>query len=308
MIMTDEKKPKEEPKKEESPKEIKKEAPAEKPKESPKEEPKTVAPKEGKDDKEPGKDEKGQASSKDEKETDKKEESKEGQRVGDRRPRHRTQAKAEWIPKTNLGQKVFEGKITTIEEIFSSGQKIQEPEIVDKLLPTIDNELILTGGSPGKGGGKRRTPARRTARMHKSGRRFKTSSLVVVGNHDGYVGMGIGRGMELRNAITKAVEQAKKAIIPVKRGCGSWECGCGNPHSIPVSVTGKYGSVKVDLKPAPRGIGLVASEEAKKVLQLAGVQDVWCKSYGQTQTTMNFSWAIVDAFKNLNKMKIPRGE
>lgn len=212
----------------------------------------------------------------------------------------------DWSPKTDLGKRVFEGKISDMSEIFSSGDKILEAEIVDRLIPSIENELILIGGSPGKGGGIKRTPAKRTSRMHKSGRRYKTSSLVVVGNRDGYVGIGLGRGTELRSAINKAVEHAKKAILPVRRGCGSWECKCGNPHSIPVEVTGKHGSVRVKLIPAPKGIGLVANEEAKKILQLAGVQDIWCKSFGQTQTTINFTLAIIDAFKVLNKMKMQR--
>ncbi len=217
-----------------------------------------------------------------------------------------TRRKGDWVPKTELGKRVFEGKITDMQDIFNSGEKVLEPEIIDRLLPELENELILIGGSPGKGGGKRRTPARRTARMHKSGRRYRTSSLVVVGNRNGYVGIGIGKGMELRAAINKAVEQAKKSLIPVKRGCGSWECKCGGEHSIPVSVTGQYGSVRISLRPAPRGIGLVASEEAKKILQLAGVEDIWCKSFGQTQTAINFVMAIFDAFKQLNKMKMRR--
>lgn len=210
--------------------------------------------------------------------------------------------------RTSLGKKVLEGRITSMDEVFSSGEKIIEPWVVDKLLPGLENELILIGGSPGKGGGIKRTPAKRTSRMHKSGRRYKTSSLVIVGNRNGYVGIGLGKGLDLRAAINKAIDTAKKAILPVRRGCGSWECRCGNPHSVPFAVTGNYGSVRIVMKPAPRGVGLVASEEAKKIFQLAGIEDVWCKSFGQTQTTINFANAIIDAFRRLNKMKVPQSK
>src|SRR4030042_1341746 len=95
-----------------------------------------------------------------------------------------------WVPRTSLGRDVMEGKITSIEEISASGRKIMESEIVDKLLPGLKNELILIGGRKGKGGGKERTPVRITAKMHQSGRRFRVSSFVVVGNEDGFVGIG----------------------------------------------------------------------------------------------------------------------
>ncbi len=128
-----------------------------------------------------------------------------------------------WKPKTELGKRVAEGSITSLEEIFSSGKKIKEPEIVDKLLPNLQSDIILIGGSPGKGGGIKRTPTRRTARMHRSGRRYRVSALVVIGNGDGYLGIGKSRSIEHRDAIEKATQEAKLNIIPVKRGCGSWE-------------------------------------------------------------------------------------
>jgi small subunit ribosomal protein S5 len=215
-----------------------------------------------------------------------------------------TEVIEEWKPKTKLGREVLEGKVKDIREIFKEGKKIMEPEIVDLLLPNLDHELILIGGSPGKGGGIRRTPARRTARMHKSGRRYKMSSLVVVGNRNGYIGVGKGIGVGFRDAIDKAVQQAKLNIFPIKRGCGSWECECGGHHSIPSEVKGKTGSVKIVLKPAPKGVGLVTSNEVKKVMRLAGIKDIWTKSFGQTQTRINLIFAVIDAFKKLNTMKV----
>jgi len=88
-------------------------------------------------------------------------------------------------------------------------------------------------------------------------------------------------------------------LIKVKRGCGSWECGCGGNHSIPFKVEGKSGSVRVILIPGPKGLGLVASDEAKKILRLAGIKDVWVKSFGNTSMRMNLIKAIFNAFKNL---------
>lgn len=213
----------------------------------------------------------------------------------------------EWTPKTELGRKVVEGKIERIDEIFEEGKKIMEPEIVDILLPKVDHELILIGGSPGKGGGIRRTPAKRTAKMHKSGRKYKMSAFVVVGNKNGYVGAGKGGAAgsgAFRTAIEKGIQNAKLNIMPVRRGCGSWECECGSPHSLPAEIEGKGGSVRMVLKPAPRGIGLVAPDEVKKIMKLAGIEDCWIETFGETRTRVNLIRAVFDAFRKLNKLKM----
>lgn len=209
----------------------------------------------------------------------------------------------DWIPRTELGKDVANGKVTSLEEIFRSGKKIKEPEIVDRLVPGLQSDLIFIGGSPGKGGGIRRTPTRRTARMHRSGRRYKISAVVVVGNSDGYVGIGKGEALEHRVAIWKATEAAKLNIIPVKRGCGSWECSCGGEHSIPMEIKGKAGSVTIMLKPAPKGLGLCINNEAKKVLRLAGIRDIWSKSFGESRTRANYVSALYEAFKAMNRIK-----
>jgi len=204
-----------------------------------------------------------------------------------------------WIPKTSLGKDVMEGKIINIDEIFESGKKIMEPEIVDKLLPNLKSELILIGGRTGKGGGMERIPIRITAKMHSSGRRFRISSFIVVGNEDGLVGVGKGSSIETRTAMDKALRKAKLNIIKIKRGCGSWECGCGTEHSIPYKTEGKSGSVRVELSPAPKGVGLVASDEVKKIFKLAGIKDIWMESRGRTANRINFIYAIFDALKKL---------
>ncbi len=209
----------------------------------------------------------------------------------------------EWIPRTQLGKDVFEGKITSIEEIVSEGLKIKEPEIVDRLLPDLGKEIIFIGGSPGKGGGIRRTSTRRTARMHKSGRRFSINACVVVGR-PGYIGIGKASGAEHSQAIEKATQQAKLNIIPIRRGCGSWECACAEHHSIPLKISGKSGAVTVELLPAPKGIGLCIGYEMKKILRLSGLDDVWSKVYGDTRTRFSYALALFDCIKNLNKFKM----
>jgi len=208
-----------------------------------------------------------------------------------------------WIPKTELGRQVVQGKYKDMKELLSKGEIVLEPEIVDYLVPDLKEELVYIGGTPGKGGGIRRTPTRMTARMHKSGRRFKLTSLVVVGNGDGIVGLGKATSNEHRTAIEKAIQHAKLNVINVRRGCGSWECNCGGTHSIPFRTEGKAGSVKVILNPTPVGVGIVANEETRKILQLAGVKDVWSKTFGMTSTRINLALAVFDALEKLSRTK-----
>lgn len=213
-----------------------------------------------------------------------------------------------WIPRTNLGRQVLDGKVASLDEIFNEGRKIKEAEIVDKLLPGLQSDIVLIGGTPGKGGGIKRTTTRRTVRMHRSGRRYKISALVIIGDSNGYIGIGKSEAVEHRVAVEKATHNAKLNIMPVKRGCGSWECACGGNHSIPVEVQGKSGSVRVTLKPAPKGIGLAVHTEGKKLMRLAGIKDIWSKTAGDTRTRMNYVLALFDAFRKINRMKMPGQE
>ncbi len=210
---------------------------------------------------------------------------------------------AEWVPKTKLGRMVLEGEIKSLDEIFKRGLKIREAEIVDHLVPNLKKEIIFIGGTPGKGGGIRRTPTRRTARMHKSGRRYNISAMVVVGNEDGYVGVGFAKSNDHTEAITKAERNAKMNIIPVRRGCGSWECTCGKPHSLAFKAVGKSGSVRAMLIPAPQGLGLCVPDEMKKVMRLAGIKDIWIRTLGNTRARINFTLAIYDAFRSMNSVR-----
>jgi small subunit ribosomal protein S5 len=219
----------------------------------------------------------------------------------------RENALANWRTKTRLGKMVLEGKIT-LDQIFERGYIIKEPEIIDFFVPNLESEVVFIGGSTGKGGGIRRTPTKRTARMHRSGRRFKNSAMVIVGNLNGYVGIGYGVARESRRAIEKAFQNAKINIIPVRRGCGSWECGCRTPHSIPFKTEGKCGTSRIELLPAPKGLGLAASDPVKGVLRLAGIKDVWVRSDGNTGSRQNFIMAVFGALRGLNTLKITNKE
>ena len=208
----------------------------------------------------------------------------------------------EWNPRTTLGKEVARGEISDIGSVFVQGKKIQEPQIVDALLPHLKSEIILFGGSPGKGGGKKRTTTRRTVRMHRSGRRFTVSALALVGA-PGYIGLGKASSQEHRVAIEKAVQTAKLNLIPIRRGCGSWQCSCHDEHSIPMKSHGKAGAIRVTLMPAPKGVGLCIGPEGRKVMRLAGIKDIWVDVIGDTRTRMNYIAALIDAFRSLNKTR-----
>lgn len=210
-----------------------------------------------------------------------------------------------WKPRTELGKKVVSGELTDITKIFVDGLKIAEPPIVDILIPNLEKEIIFIGGTTGKGGGIKRTPFKRTARMHKSGRRYRISVMSVVGNKNGYVGVGLANGPpgKHQEVIEKSTSKAKLNIIPIRRGCGSWECSCGTNHSIPFAVEGKAGSVRMKLIPAPKGIGLCVSDEVKKIMRLAGISDIWSNTRGNTQMRINLIMAVFNALKKLNRYK-----
>lgn len=228
---------------------------------------------------------------------------KEDNRKAKRRQRELDETLSEWVPKTKLGREVLQGKVKDVKDIIRKGIKIREPEITDSLIPDLESELVLIGGRPGKGGGIERTPIRVTAKMHRSGRRFQYKSFAIVGNKDGVVGIGKGFGNDGRSAIQKAIKKAKLNLILVPRHCGSWECGCGEGHSIPYKTEGKSGSVRVTLLPAPKGIGLAVSEENKKLLTLAGIEDIWIKTLGNTSARYNLVKATFQALKNLHRYK-----
>jgi small subunit ribosomal protein S5 len=193
------------------------------------------------------------------------------------------QREAGWIPKTKLGKMVQTGQVLSLDEVFTQGLRVMEPEIVDVLLPDLKQEVL------GIGFVQKQTDA---------GEKSRFRAVVAVGNGNGYLGVGDGKAKQVRTGIDKATLQAKLKIIPVRRGCGSWECGCGRSHSLPFRVTGKCGSVRVDVIPGPRGLGLVGGEIMKTVLTLAGVRDCWTRTYGSTSTLASTALAVYDALRN----------
>ncbi len=210
-----------------------------------------------------------------------------------------------WQPRTNLGKKVLAGEIRTIDEALQHKHPILEPEIVDMLLPNLEVDLLLIGQSKGKFGGGKRRAFRQTQRKTQEGNVISFTAIAVVGNCDGYVGVGMGKSKETVPAREKAVRNAKLNIMRIRRGSGSWETGrTKEPISIPFKVSGKCGSAVVTLIPAPKGIGLCVHKECQKILRLAGIGNVWSKVRGQTVVRTNVIAACVAALSKLSDQKV----
>ncbi len=205
----------------------------------------------------------------------------------------------EWKPKTNLGILVKNKKIKNIDEALS--HKILEPEIVDILIK-LDSDILNIGQAKGKFGGGKRRAWRQTQRKTAEGNVPTFSCMAVAGNKEGYIGLGYGRSKETLPARSKAVRKAKLNIIKIKKGCASFDCTCGEPHTVPFVVEGKMGSCRVKLIPAPQGTGLVIGDECKKILRVAGIKDVYSVTKGKIRTTLNLAKACVHALSKTNDM------
>jgi small subunit ribosomal protein S5 len=217
----------------------------------------------------------------------------------ERMQQQQSQQLEDWKPKTKLGKLVKEKKIKDIDEALT--HKILEPQVIDSLL-SLKSDILNIGQAKGKFGGGKRRAWRQTQRKTAEGNVPTFACMAVVGNENGYIGVGEGKAKETLPARAKAGRKAKLSIIKIRRGCGSFDCTCGEPHTVPFIVKGKCGSCEVVLIPAPQGTGLVIGDECKKILKLAGIKDVYSQSYGQIRSTINLAKACMDALNKTTKM------
>merc|ERR1712232_273686 len=190
--------------------------------------------------------------------------------------------KDQWVPSTKLGRLVKVGKVSSFEEIFRFAIPIKEPQIVDHLVRKNNNVLK-----------EEVMKAKPVQKQTKAGQRTRFKAWVLIGDEKGHIGLGQKAHKEVQGAIKGATLDAKMNFTPVRKGY--WGNKIGQPHTVPFKVTGRCGSVRCRLVPAPRGSSLVAAPTSKKVLQFAGIQDCYTQSRGSTKTKGNFLYAVFRA-------------
>jgi small subunit ribosomal protein S5 len=140
----------------------------------------------------------------------------------------------------------------------------------------------------------------RVTRVVKGGRRFRFRATLVIGNRKGKVGVGVGKGTDVSDAINKAFADGKKNMITVSM----------HKNTIPHDIRFKLGSAKIILKPASAGRGIIAGGAVRAVVDLAGIKDIVSKSLG-TANKLNVARAAVAAlatFENVRNRKARTGE
>jgi len=188
----------------------------------------------------------------------------------------------EWVPVTKLGRLVKDGKIPTIEDIYLHSLPIKEYQIIDQFFqPGVLKDEVMK--------------IHPVQKMTSAGQRNRFVCYVLVGDSAGHIGLGAKCAKEVATAIRGGIIAAKMQLIPVRRGY--WGNKLGLPHTVPMKVAGKSGSVRVRLVPAPRGSAVVGSPVAKKMLAFAGVADCFTCSCGHTRSKGNFMKATFEALK-----------
>merc|ERR1719219_1009334 len=206
-----------------------------------------------------------------------------GRRGRGRRGRGRRQNRGEdWTPVTRLGRLVQNGTVKSLEDIYLFSLCIKEAQIVDQLIPADSLKDEVMG-------------LMSVQKQTTAGQRTRFKAYVACGDENGHVGLGWKTAAEVADAIKGATIAAKMSLIPVRRGY--WGAKLGNPHTICSKLTGKCGSVRMKLIPAPRGTGIVGAPAPKRLLQFAGIDDCFSSSTGHTRTKGNFLKSTFVALK-----------
>merc|ERR1712083_1118909 len=197
-----------------------------------------------------------------------------------RRRRRRGNDKEAWVPVTKLGRLVKAGHIKSLEEIYQFSLPIKEYQIVEHFLgeSVLKDEVMKI------------CPVQKQTR---AGQRTRFKAFVIVGDCNGHVGLGVKCSKEVATAIRGAIILAKLSVIPIRRGY--WGSTFGAPHTVPCKVTGKCGSVRFRIIPAPKGTGISAASVPKRLLKFAGIADCYTSSVGQTRCLGNFVKATYHA-------------